>query len=157
MQSLPQGAEAGPSRTPSRSPFRNFPDQDFENVGTSNSSASLGTPSPLSSFLSSQLYDSVEDDDEEEEVASVGSAASSPPIEDNREEFRSSLEDEGKKSGFSVEYHDLSQKGYSGNYLCFVRLTTQPPAVCSGVGPTKTCAHEKAAKNALQYLSTVCS
>ena len=65
------------------------------------------------------------------------------------------LEDKGSNTGFSVEYYDLSQKGYSGNYLCFVRLNTNPPTVCSGMGCNKAIAHEKAAQNALQYLNTV--
>jgi len=84
-----------------------------------------------------------------------------PPVFDDAisKEFCSSLKDRSKTSNFTVEYHDLPEKGYSGNYMCFVRLKldTRPPTVCSGMGPTKAYAHEKAAQNALHYLNTVCS
>jgi len=82
-----------------------------------------------------------------------------PPVFEDviSKEFCSSLEEKGKTSSFTVKYHDLPEKGYSGNYMCFVRLDTRPPTVCSGMGPTKAYAHEKAAQNALHHLNTVCS
>ena len=121
------------------------------------SSASRHPSSPVA-FLSNQLYSAMEYDDDDDDETSFEDFASGSFIDDASEEFRSSLEDRGRKSGFNVEYHDFSQKGYSGNYLCFVRLNTKPaPTVCSGMGPTKTCAHERAAQNALQHLNTVCS
>lgn len=145
----------------SRSPFRNFPDKASGTPAKSphlgqSSSSSRRTSSPVS-FLSSQLYDVMEYDDDDDDEASFKDVGSRSFIDDAREEFCSTLQDRGDKSGFNVEYHDLSQKGYSGNYLCFVRLDTSPPTVCHGMGSTKTCAHERAAQNALQYLNTVCS
>ena len=80
----------------------------------------------------------------------------SPVREDIIDEFCSTLEDKGNRSGFKVNYHDLPLKGFSGNYLCLIRLNTEPPIVCNGCGPTKNSAHEMAAKNALHYLA-VCS
>ena len=121
------------------------------------SSSATHHPSPPVPFLSNQLYSAMECDDDDDETSFEDSASGSF-VNDISEEFCSSLEDRGKNSGFNVEYHDFSQKGYSGNYLCLVRLDTRPaPTVCSGMGPTKTCAHERAAQNALQYLNTVCS
>lgn len=119
-------------------------------------STSRQTSSPVP-FLSSPLYDEIECEDEQSfEETSHGIPP--PVIEDViREEFRLSLEDRGKTSSFTVTYHDLPEKGYSGNHMCFVRLDTRPLTVCSGMGPTKAYAHEKAAQNALQYLNTVCS
>lgn len=84
-----------------------------------------------------------------------------PPVDDpetsDRDKFCSALEDKGKTSGFTVTYHDLPEKGYSGNYMCFVRLNTKPPTVCGGMGHRKQAAHEEAAKNAIDYLNTVCN
>lgn len=130
----------GASSRPSRNLFRNFPDQ-----GPKRSS------SPVS-FLSSPLCDVMEHDSSFEPEVKPSSF-----LEDITDEFCSSLEDKGRQSGFQATYHDLPEKGYSGNYLCFVRLNTKPPTVCSGGGPTKNSAHEIAAKHALYYLSTVCA
>lgn len=149
-----------PHSSSSRNPFRNFPDQKSATLAMTpqpnRSSSATHHPSPPVPFLSNQLYSPVKCDDDDE--TSFEDNASGSFMDDISEEFCSSLEDRGRNSGFNVEYHDFSQKGYSGNYLCFVRLNTKPaPTVCSGIGPTKTCAHERAAQNALQYLNTVCS
>lgn len=143
----------------SGSPFRSFPDKSWPKMNPQSDpgpSTSHPTSSPVP-FLSSTLYDEMECEDQQSfEETSPGTL---PLVTEDgiSEEFRSSLADRGKISGFTITYHDLLEKGYSGNYMCFVRLDTKPPAVCNGVGPTKTYAHEKAAQNALQYLNTVCS
>lgn len=118
-------------------------------------SKSNQSTSPVS-FLSSYLYDEMEFEELSLNQVSQGSLPSVADAE-MTDEFCSTLEDKGEGSGFTITYHDLPEKGYSGNYMCFVRLTTKPPTVCSGMGYTKACAHEIAAKNALHYLNTVCS
>lgn len=141
----------------SGSPFRNFPKKSWPDLSPQSDtgpSTSHLTLSPVP-FLSSTFYDEMESEDEQ--ISEESSHGTLPlAFKDGfSEEFRLSLTDRGKISGFTITYHDLSEKGYSGNYMCLVRLDTKPPIVCSGMGPTKTFAHEKAAQNALQYLNTV--
>lgn len=137
------------------SPFRNFPEKSWPKMNSDPGPCTSQLSSSPVPFLSSTLYDEMECENEEScEETYHGTLP--PAMEgDLGEEFGSSLEKRGRMSGFTITYHDLSEKGYSGNYMCFVRLNTKPPTVCSGMGPTKTYAHEKAAQNALQYLNTV--
>ena len=140
---------SSPSPVPG-SPFRNFPNK-WPKVSPQAGPSAL-SPVP---FLSSPLYDEMECEDEQS-FEEISHGIPPPVIEDViSNEFCLSLEDRGKTRSFTVTYHDLPEKGYSGNYMCFVRLDTRPPTVCSGMGPTKAYAHEKAAKNALLYLNTV--
>ena len=140
------------------SPLRNFPSTWPKVSPPSGPSASTSRQTHLPvAFLSSPLYDDVECEDEQ--TTEETSHGIPTPVFENiiSEEFCLSLEERGKTSSFTVEYHDLPEKGYSGNYMCFVKLDTRLPTVCSGMGPTKAYAHEKAAQNALHYLNTVCS
>lgn len=140
------------------SPLRNFPSK-WPKVSPplgASASTSRQTQSPVA-FLSSLLYDDIECEDEQT-TEETSHGIPQPVFEDViSKEFCLSLKDRGKTSSFTVKYHDLPEKGYSGNYMCFVRLDTRPPTVCSGMGPTKEYAHEKAAQNALHHLNTVCS
>lgn len=130
------------------------------------SSVSSGCSSKPVPYLLSQLNDHLasddddvgNDEDDNDNLTRLIHPFSHSGVNDGvNEEFCSSLEEKGKRSRFSVEYHDFSQKGSSGNYLCFVRLNTTPPTVCSGMGLTKTSAHEKASQRALHYLNIVCN
>lgn len=156
-------AQSSPPHEPYTSPVSGSPLKNFSNKWPKvsppsgpSASTSRQTQSPVP-FLSSPLYDEMEREDEQ--TSEETSHGIPPPVFEEviSKEFRLSLEDRGKTSSFTVKYHDLPEKGYSGNYMCFVRLDTRPPTVCSGMGPTKAYAHEKAAQNALYHLNTVCS
>lgn len=94
--------------------------------------------------------------DQDESRFEVPNVKKSPVHQEITDEFCSKLKDKENLCGFKVKYHDFPLKGLSGNYLCLVRLNTEPPIVCHGCGPTKNSAHEMAAKNALHYFA-VCS
>ena len=137
------------------SPLRNFPSKWPKGSPPSGASAFTSRQTQSSvAFLSSPLYGDMECEDEQiTEETSHG--IPQPVFEDIiSKEFCLSLEERCKTSSSTVKYHDLPEKGYSGNYMCFVRLDTTPPTVCSGMGPTKEYAHEKAAQNALHHLNT---
>lgn len=53
------------------------------------------------------------------------------------------FEDSGKIFNFIVKYYDLFEKGYSGNYMCFVRFGIRLSIVCSGMGFIKEYVYEK--------------
>lgn len=162
ISEAPKGlSPVGAHKNGSSSPLKKSPDKHSRLSPLSGSSPSRSSQSnsPVP-FLSSDLYDKMET--EEPCLNTVSHHCSTPPSVVDAEtsvshEFCSALEDEGKTSGFTVTYHDLPEKGYDGNYMCFVRLDTKPPTVCGGMGHKKQAAHEKAAKNALYYLSTVFS
>lgn len=152
---------AGVDTNVSSSPLRKSPGMQPTVSSQSGSSPSRSSQSnsPVS-FLSSHLYSKMEI--EEPCFNKVAHGGSTPPPEVDAvnsvsDESCSALEDKGKTSGFTVTYHDLPEKGYSGNYMCFVRLNTEPPTVCGGMGHRKQAAHEEAARNALHYLNTVCN
>ena len=142
----------------SGSPFRNFLNKWPKVSPQSGPSASTSrqTLSPVP-FLSSPLYDEMECEDEQSFEETSHDIL--PPVTEDvtSKEFCLSLKDRSETESFTVTYHDLPEKGYSGNYMCFVRLDTRPPTVCSGMGPTKAYAHENAAKSAMLYLNTVSS
>lgn len=62
------------------------------------------------------------------------------------------LNKEARKKSWVVEWYDLTEKGLSGNYQCFVKISTDPITVCCGSGPTVSSAHDHAAMNALNCL-----
>ncbi|XP_031555508.1 interferon-inducible double-stranded RNA-dependent protein kinase activator A homolog [Actinia tenebrosa] len=62
------------------------------------------------------------------------------------------LSKEAKKNSWNIEWKDLGEKGYNGNYQCFVQISTDPMTVCCGSGPTLSSAHDDAAMNALNCL-----
>ena len=63
-----------------------------------------------------------------------------------------SLENIGQEQDFYVTYVDVEEKSRDDKYHCFVQLSTNPVAVCFGVGNTPEEAKDNSAVNALQYL-----
>ncbi len=63
-----------------------------------------------------------------------------------------SLEKVGKEQDFYVTYVDVEEKSKDDKFHCFVQLSTNPVAVCFGVGETPGLAKKNSAANALQYL-----
>ena len=62
------------------------------------------------------------------------------------------LEKIGQEQDFYVTYVDVEEKSRDDKYHCFVQLSTNPVAVCFGVGNTPEDAKANSAANALQYL-----
>ena len=62
------------------------------------------------------------------------------------------LEKVGTEQDFFVTFVDVEEKSKDDKYHCFVQLSTNPVAVCFGVGTTPETAKMNSAANALQYL-----
>jgi len=62
------------------------------------------------------------------------------------------LSELGNEQKFEVTYVEIDEKPEEREVHCLVQLSTLPVAVCYGVGPDKTKAHNDAARNALSYL-----
>ena len=62
------------------------------------------------------------------------------------------LENIGLEQDFYVTYVDVEEKSRDDKFHCFVQLSTNPVAVCFGIGNTPNEAKMNSAANALQYL-----
>ena len=58
----------------------------------------------------------------------------------------------GQEKDFYVTYVHVEEKSRDDKYHCFVQLSTNPVAICFGVGNTSEEAKDNSAGNALQYL-----
>ena len=73
-------------------------------------------------------------------------------LEKAQEDAITALEKIGQEQDFYVTYVDVEEKSRDDKYHCFVQLSTNPVAVCFGVGNTPEDAKANSAANALQYL-----
>lgn len=62
------------------------------------------------------------------------------------------LDDVSKEQDFYVTYVDVEEKSKDDKFHCFVQLSTNPVAVCFGIGATPELAKQNSAANALTYL-----
>ena len=63
------------------------------------------------------------------------------------------LKEISEEQDFTVTYVDVEEKSKSNKFHCFVQISTNPVAVCFGVGEQSAAdARIDAARNALEYL-----
>lgn len=65
------------------------------------------------------------------------------------------LDDLSKEQDFYVTFVDVEEVSKDGLYHCFVQLSTNPVAVCFGIGDSMEKAKKNSSENALIYLQTM--